>query len=647
MCSALECVVKRRYNATMNAKEVRQKYLDFFKKRRHVVIDPAPLVLEGDPSTLFTSSGMQPLVPYLLGEKHPDGKRLVNSQPSIRTQDIEEVGDNRHTTFFEMLGNWSLGDYFKDEQLQCFFEFLTKELKLDPRKIYVTVFAGDETFGVERDDTSIELWKSIFKEHHIDAVYKEMGSEANAAKLGMDEARIFGYDPKKNWWSRNGTPSQMPIGDIGGPDSEVFYDFGIEHKFHENSEFKDQKCHPNCDCGRFLEIGNSVFMQYKKIGETKLEELPNKNVDFGGGFERMVAATNNDPDVFKTDLFTPVIKNLEEFTGVSYNSSTKTDMSFRIVADHLRAASYLLAEGVMPSNKLQGYIVRRLIRRAVFHLRLLGFDLEKGAISTFIRSYTDDFEVINTNWHQVKDALNVEAVKFNAALTRGTRKLTKLLDDKKTIDGNIAFDLYQTEGFPLELTLEMLEDHGMKFTKEDKKQFEEEFEKHKDKSRTASAGTFKGGLADTSEDTVKLHTATHLLHWALRKELGDQVLQRGSNINSTRLRFDFNHDAKLSDEELEKVQALINNQIEKDLPVNFEVMPKDLAEKTGAIHAFGEKYGDEVKVYFIGPDMESAISKEFCGGPHVTSTGQIGHVTITEQKKIGANLVRLYAEISK
>ncbi|QQS38985.1 alanine--tRNA ligase [Candidatus Woesebacteria bacterium] len=629
----------------MKANDVRKKYLDYFIKRGHVEIKPAPIIPEVDTGTLFTPFGMQQLTPYLMGEKHPDGTRLVNSQPSIRLDDIEEVGDNRHTTFFEMLGNWSLGDYFKEEQLDWFFGLLTDEFNLDPQRIFVTVFSGDTEFGVKQDDESIDIWKKLFSKHGIKAEYKEMGSEKNASILGMGDAKIFGYDAKKNWWSMNGTPSQMPLGDIGGPDSEVFYDFGQKHGFHENSEFKNQKCHPNCDCGRFIEIGNSVFMQYKKAGQKKLEELPNKNVDFGGGFERIVAATLDDPDVFKSDLFQPVIKALEEFTGTKYNTSAKIDTSFRIVADHLRAASYLLASGVMPGNKLQGYFVRRLIRRAVFHLRMLGFDLEKGAISTFIKSYSDDFDLIKNNWYQMKDALNLEAIKFNSALDRGTRKLTKLLDNKVEIDGNTAFDLYQTEGFPLELTLEMLEDHGIKFTKEDKKEFEDEFEKHKTASRTATSGMFKGGLADKSEDTIKLHTATHLIHWALRTAVSEDILQKGSNITSERLRFDFNFDQKLSDQQISKIEQLVNEKITEALPVNFAIMDKDEALKTGAIHAFGEKYSDKVKIYFIGKSIEEAFSKEFCGGPHVTNTKDIGHVTITKQQKIGAGLVRLYAEI--
>jgi alanyl-tRNA synthetase len=597
----------------MKAKEVREKYLKFFEKQGHKRIDPAPLVLENDPTTLFTSSGMQPLVPYLMGDKHPLGKRLVDSQPSIRTVDIDEVGDNRHLTFFEMLGNWSLGDYFKEEQLPWIFEFFTKELELSKDNIWVSVFEGNEQ--VSRDDTSIGIWK----------------------KLGIPEKKIRQYGVKKNWWSRSGTPEEMPVGEIGGPDSEIFYEFtGIKH----NPVF-GTNCHPNCDCGRFVEIGNSVFMQYKKVGDGKLEELPQKNVDFGGGFERIAAVVNGDPDSYKSDLFYPCIEVIQEFTGVKYGLSQKTDRSFRIIADHLRASAQILARGVVPSNKLQGYVLRRLIRRSVFQLRQLGFDLGEGAVSTFAKSYAEDFEIIGKNWAKVKDELNIEAVKFNSALKRGTNKLIKIVKNEK-VTGKVAFDLYQTEGFPLELTLEILESEGKKFNKNDRVEFEKEFESHKNLSRTTSAGVFKGGLADHSPEVVKLHTATHLLLASLRKVLGEHVVQKGQNITPDRSRFDFPNGEKLTEDQLKKVEDMLNDIIQKDLPVQFEVMPKEAALKTGAIHAFNEKYSDTVKVYFVGKDIKSAFSKEFCGGPHVERTGMIGRVRIKKQEKIGSGLIRIY-----
>jgi alanyl-tRNA synthetase len=598
----------------MTSDAVREKYLKFFESRGHVQIPPAPLVLENDPTTLFTSAGMQPLIPYLKGEPHPRGKRLVDIQPSIRLQDIDEVGDNRHTTFFEMLGNWSLGDYFKKEQLTWVWEFFTKELGLDPEKLYVSVFEG--TKDVPKDEESYKIWKD----------------------LGVPDERIFFYGVKKNWWSRTGEPETMPAGEIGGPDSEVFYDFAKELKIHENSVYKDEKCHPNCECGRFLEIGNSVFIQYERQKSGSLKELPNKNVDFGGGLERITAAVNNEPDVFKTDSFWPSIVNLEEFVGKKYGESQKVDANYRIISDHLRVACYLLAEGVIPGNKLQGYVVRRLIRRAVFRLRLLGFDLQEGAISTLARPFANNFEIIEKNWSFVKDIMNTEAVKFNLALNRGTAKLNRLMEEKK-ITGKSAFDLYQTEGFPLELTLEILEEKGWKFSEEDKTEFEQEFKKHQELSRTASAGMFKGGLVDSSQEVTKLHTATHLLHAALRKVLGEHVSQKGSNITGERLRFDFSHPQKLTDEEIRKVEEIVNEQIEEDLPVTFEEKSLDEAIAEGALHFFAEKYGSRVKVYTIGD-----FSKEVCGGPHVSHTGELGHVKIVKQEKVGAGVIRIYAK---
>lgn len=598
----------------MTTDEVRKKYIEFFKSspRNHVEISPAPLVLENDPTTLFTSSGMQPLVPYLMGEKHPEGKRLVDSQPSFRAVDIEEVGDNRHTTFFEMLGNWSLGDYFKKEQLSWVWEFLTKELGLSKEKLWVTVYEGDEKLGVPKDMESVEIWK----------------------KLGVPEERIFYYPAEKNWWSRSGTPGRMPPDEIGGPDSEVFFEFTqVKH----NPKF-GKKCHPNCDCGRFLEIANSVFIQYKKLKDGSLEELPQKNVDFGGGLERTVAATENTPDIFEIDVFKKIISQIEDVIGKSYKDN---QAAMRIIADHLRAASFVLASGVKPSNKQQGYLVKRLIRRSVFKLRELDFDIGGGALSTFIRSLKDDYQTISDNWYTIKDELNMEAVKFAKTIDKGLREIKKIIKSGEKVDGEVAFNLYQTNGFPLELTLEILEKEGKKFSEKDKKRFELEFEKHKEKSRTAAAGMFKGGLADKSEETTKLHTATHLLHESLRRVLGEHVSQKGSNITADRLRFDFFHGEKLTKDQLKKVEDMVNKQIAKDLPISQETMTVKEALGGGALGFFGERYGEKVKVYSIGN-----FSKEICGGPHVASTGKIGHVKITKEESVGAGVRRLYAQIS-
>jgi alanyl-tRNA synthetase len=614
----------------MDSKEVRKRYLEFFKNQDHVIIDPAPLVLPNDPSTLFTSSGMQPLVPFLMGQEHPQGKRLVDSQPSIRLGDIEEVGDNRHTTFFEMLGNWSLGDYFKPQQLDWIFQFLTdteKGLGLDPMNLYVSVFEGNEE--VERDFESIDIWESLFEEKGIKAEL------ANSVETGLaDGARIFPYDAKKNWWSRSGTPEEMPTGEIGGPDTEIFFDFGADLKLHERSDWKDESCHPNCDCGRFIEIGNSVFIQYKKKEDGTLEALPQRNVDFGGGLERLVAATNNDPDIFTIDLFNKMIQEIEEITGKKYIGN---EIPMRIIADHLRASAFLLQSGIVPSNKLQGYILRRLLRRAT--LKAFSLDKEfgrkpfKSLVQYIVDSYPMYFD--SNSADAIEEQISQEVGKFRKTIENGL----KMLDKMESVSAKEAFDLYQSYGFPIEVTEEILTAKGLTI---DKKAYQEEFDKHKDNSRTTSAGSFKGGLADSSEQVTKLHTATHLLQAALRHVLGNHVVQKGQNITGERSRFDFPNPEKLTDEQIKEVEDLINEKITEDLPVKMEVLPIEEAERTTAIHAFNEKYGDKVQIYYIGEDMDSAFSSEFCGGPHVTHTGEIGHVTIKKQEKVGSGVMRIY-----
>lgn len=579
----------------MTTNEVREKYLKFFEKKGHKIIPPAPLVLENDPTTLFTSSGMQPLVPYLMGEPHPEGKRVTDSQPAIRVQDIEEVGDNRHTTFFEMLGNWSFGDYFKKEQLPWIWEFLIEELSLPKEKLYVSIFEGNET--VLRDDESYEIWRS----------------------LGVPEEHIYEYGVKKNWWSRSGTPEQMPAGEIGGPDSEVFFDFGAELGLHEKSVWRNEECNPNCDCGRFLEIGNSVFIQYKKLEDGTLEELPQKNVDFGGGLERLVAATNNDPDVFKIDTFYEIISKIENVTGKAYEDSKK---EMRIISDHVRGANALSEGGVIPSNKLQGYVMRRLIRRAVIKLK----SLKDNATA-------EDFEEISGN-----AVLTEEFEKFNKTLDKGLREFNKL----ENVDGKIAFDLYQTYGFPLEITLELAQEKSHEI---DVEEFKKAFSEHQEKSRTASAGVFKGGLADHSTEVTRLHTVHHLVLAALQKVVDPSIAQKGSNITAERMRMDFNLDRKLTDEEKKKVEDLVNEQIDKNLTVTKKIMPKEEAEKLGAQMEFGKKYPDNVSVYFIG-NLDDPFSKEFCGGPHVEKLSDIaGHVRITKEESASAGIRRIYAVV--
>lgn len=447
----------------MTSNEIRKAYLDFFKSKGHKEIPVSPLVLQDDPTTLFTSSGMQQLVPYLKGKPHSNGKRLVDSQPSLRMQDIEEVGDNRHTTFFEMLGNWSLGDYFKEEQLSWCWEFYTKELGFNPEKLHITVFEGDGS--VPRDTESLDIWKN----------------------LGVSEKRIHFYGVDKNWWSRAGAPGQMPEGEIGGPDSEIFFEFdSVEHQ-PEFGPF----CHPNCDCGKFIEIGNSVFIQYKKEKDGSLFELVQKNVDFGGGLERIVQGINNKVDIFRIDLFASSISAIEKEAQVSYGSNKKTDRSVRIVADHIRAVLNLLAEGTVPSNKLQGYALRRLIRRSMFHLHLLGVGVSGAGIAHIGEGLAEFYPNVSKNWQFINDQLLDEGKKFSDALKRGLGKLRKKVTDGNSIDGKFVFDLYQSEGFPMELTLEVLKENGIDFGSEEKKNFVKEFENHKNLSRDTSEKVFK------------------------------------------------------------------------------------------------------------------------------------------------------------
>jgi alanyl-tRNA synthetase len=619
----------------VTANDIRKKYLDFLKKNGHQEIPSASLVPENDPSTLFTSSGMQPLVPYLLGEEHPMGKRLVDSQKSFRTQDIMEVGDNRHTTFFEMLGNWSLGDYFKKEQLRFFFEFLTKEIGLDPKKLYVTVFRGNTELGISEDAQSIEIWKDLFK---------EKGIETKVDKDLKDGGRIFSYDASKNWWSRSGEPQNMPVGEPGGPDSEVFFDFGEDLHLHENSPFKNEKCHPNCDCGRFLEIGNSVFMEYLKT-EKGLEELKNKNVDFGGGLERIVAAVNDTPDVFATDLFLPII---DYIVGVCHGKPLgltlvspykKIPKEMRIIADHLRASVFLIADGVYPSNKLQGYFLRRLLRRAMLYGNKLGFEISG---ETLIKVAEKVFEIykespfgnhLQSQKDEIKKIINEEGDKFAKSLAKGLREIEKT----EKLDGKTAFKIYETYGFPLELLEEIAEQKGQIV---DKQIFESEFKKHQELSRTSSAGMFKGGLQDSSVEVTRLHTATHLLHQALRVVLGNSVSQKGSNITKERLRFDFSWGEKISASQISRIEDMVNQQIKKELPVTMKIMTLEEAKKEGVLAFFGEKYGEKVKVYSVG-----SFSKEVCGGPHVENTKELHQFSIMKEEAVAAGVRRIYAKL--
>lgn len=600
----------------MKSADVRKKFIEFYKARGHVEVPSANLVPENDPTTLFTSSGMQPLVPYLLGQPHPLGTRIVDSQKCFRAQDIDEVGNNRHTTFFEMLGNWSFGDYFKKEQLPWIWEFLTKELGLPEERLYVSVLKGDQE--------SVIIWK----------------------QLGVPEEKIFSYGVDKNWWSRAGVPDKMPAGEPGGSDSEVFFDFGAEKHIHENSAYKHQQCHPNCDCGRYMEIANSVFMEYRKKDDGSLEELPNKNVDFGGGLERMVAATNDDPDVFKSDLFTSMYRYIEKLSGKTYGSDDKTTRAMRILMDHIKAAIMMIGDGVLPSNKLQGYVLRRLIRRALLYGKKLGitkWDEFGNFVIPVAEIYKDAYPEVLDKSREISLLLIEEALRFGKTLDRGLKESEK----SERIDGKIAFYLYESFGFPWEMTEEIAQEKGQKV---DREEFEKEFKKHQELSRTAAKGMFKGGLADHSEEVTKLHTATHLLHQALRTILGPYITQKGSNITAERLRFDFSHSSKLTDDELKRVSDLVNEKIKEDLPVSYEIIEKEKALNSGALAFFGERYGEKVKVYSIGPSMsagQAPFSKEICGGPHVERTGVLGHFAIDREESLGSGIRRIYGRIRK
>lgn len=600
---------------------IRAKFLDYMKEKGHAVVPSASLVPENDPTTLFTGSGMQPMLPYLLGQPHPLGKRIADSQKSFRSQDIEEVGDNRHTTFFEMLGNWSFGDYFKEEEITWMWTFLIDELKLDPKNFYVTCFAGNESLGVPRDTFSAELWQKLFRERGIDAAI----SETPEAGMNVGE-KIFYYSEKKNWWSRSGVPANMPEGEPGGPDSEMFYDFDPDcsKKIHATSAWKHEPCHVNCDCGRFLEIGNNVFMQYKKTA-SGFEELPQMNVDHGSGLERYAAALRNDPDIFNIDVFDEPKKTIERLSGKGYGADTVSMYAYRVVLDHIRSATFLIGDGVVPGNKDQMYFVRRLIRRAVRFARNLGvhenFTKEIGA--AFIDVYKDEYMNLEEKREMILGELDKEETKFRKTLEHGIKEFDKVA--KGAISGVDAFNLLQSFGFPIELTEELAKERGIVV---DRASFDEEKKKHSEESRTASAGKFKGGLGGDGEMEVKYHTATHLLHEALRQVLGNHVLQKGSNITAERLRFDFSHGEKMTDEQKAAVEKIVNDVIAADLPVIREDVSYEEARARGAIGVFDAKYDATVSIYTIGAQTgkrgeANLFSMEFCGGPHVNSTGSL------------------------
>ena len=600
----------------MNAQEIRKAYLEFCQKNGHEVIERASLILKDDPTTLFTGSGMQPLLPYLLGEKHPKGVRLTDSQTCLRAQDIDDVGDNRHTTFFEMLGNWSLGDYFKEQQIRQFFEFLTDVVGLDPSKIYVSCFIGNEKYNIPRDDESAEIWQKVFYEKGIDAKIVELDTAENGDKLGLQGGRIFFYNDKENWWSRGGGLDSTPIGDPCGPDSEVFYDFG-----EENHDASFGEAHPASDSGRFMEIGNQVFMQYRRMEDGSFEPLEKKNVDFGGGLERIAAAEINNPDVFQISLMKPIIEKLEEISGKKYDENK---VSMRVIADHLRSATFLAVDGCTPSNKEQGYVMRKFIRRAMAKAFDLGVEdnFVEQIVPVIVDIYAPDYKEVASKSDEIIAVMVKEEKAFRRTLRKGLRELEKFSQDGLT--GVELFQLYDTFGFPLELSTEEAIRRKISLSKNWREEFNSKMKEQRERSQTASKGKFKGGLEGQTLEHRKLHTATHLMNAALHNMFEGQIAQKGSNINAERLRFDFTFDRKLTDEEKQQIEDTVNEQISKGLEVSWAEYPTDYAlNELKAIGVFGDKYSETVKVYTMKAEGEEPFSVEICGGPHVDNTREL------------------------
>jgi alanyl-tRNA synthetase len=580
--------------------KLKKMYLEFFRERGHKVIANASLIPENDPTALFTSAGMHPLVPYLLGQHHPSGKRLVNVQKCLRTSDIDEVGDSFHLSFFEMLGNWSLGDYFKEESIPWSYEFLTSEewLNIDEEKLFVSVFAGDEK--APRDMDSARIWE----------------------ELGFPREKIFYLPREDNWWG--------PIGSTGpcGPDTEIFYDTGKEPCGSE--------CQPGCGCGKYNEIWNNVFMEYNRTPDGEYELLEQKNVDTGMGVERTVAVLQGKDNVYETELFVPIVNRIKELSGIEVIPENQI-RSVRIICDHSRAATFLLAEGVVPLNVEQGYVLRRVIRGAIRHGKLLGIEDEflSELSRIIIETYVEDYPHLKPNEDFIVTELKKEHRKFNNTLSRGLNRFNRIARKKKKIDGKDAFLLYQSFGFPIEITKELGKENGI-FVDADG--FYDEFEKHQKVSRAGADKRFGSGLADTSDATVRLHTATHLLNEALRRVLGEDIAQKGSNITQKRLRFDFNFDRKLTDEEIRDVEEIVNEKISEALPVKRIETTLEEAVEMGSQAVFDGKYGEKVSVYSIGD-----FSMELCSGPHVENTGELGRFKIIKEEGISAGVRRIRA----
>ncbi len=613
---------------SLTSAEIRRRFLDFFENRGHAIIPSASLVPENDPSVLFNTAGMQPLVPYLLGEKHPLGTRLANLQKCVRTVDIDDIGDSRHLTFFEMMGNWSLGDYFKKEAIEWSYDLLTNTeygFGLDPERLYVTVFEGDE--NAPRDEESAQIWKDVF---------------ANAGVHKKDKPgtqRIFFLPAKNNWWSP---------GENGpcGPDSEMFYDItgnltqGLTHEEYVNAD----------DKGEVVEIWNDVFMEYEKKDGKVVGKLASKNVDTGSGYERICMMVQGVSSVYETDVFLPILEKIDSLRTTKEGvSDDEVQKSTRIVADHVRTAVMMLSDGVTPSNTDQGYILRRLLRRALRHADILSLPENSlfALADVITEMYKDAYEQVSKQKETIKVAISGEEKKFRKALTQGLKEFNKIIEATKTdskteLDTERIFKLFESFGFPIELVEELAKEQGFTINRE---AFDQMFKEHQELSRAGSEKKFKGGLGGDGEIETRYHTATHLLHQALRQVLGDHVSQKGSNITAERLRFDFTHSAKMTDDEKKKVEDIVNTQIQAALPVNMVVLPKAEAEKTGALHFFGDKYGDQVQVYYVGDSLESAFSKEFCGGPHVTNTSELGVFSIQKEEAVSQGVRRIKATL--
>jgi alanyl-tRNA synthetase len=605
---------------------LKNKFIQFFTSipRNHKEIPTSSLIPENDPTVLFITAGMHPLVPYLLGETHPLGNRLVDIQKSMRTDDIDEVGDLRHLTFFQMLGNWSLGNYFKKEAISWSFEFLTskKWLALDPERIYVSIFEGDN--DAQRDEESILVWKKVYKDIGIKA-------DIGDSKTGIiGNSRIFPYPKSKNWWGPAGTTGPC------GPDSEMFFDT----KLPLHDEKKHGKvCHVNCDCGRFVEIWNDVFMQYNKTSNGKYELLKQKNVDTGMGLERLTSiiewldAKIKQPDIFISSVFKNSVNEICKLSDKKYEEPYAKNI--RIIADHIRASVFIISDGITPSNKERGYVLRKLIRRSIRHAHLLGLEkpFTRKIAETIIIDYKNSYPELLKNQDLILSEISREEEKFQNALKKGLNEITKI----PALNGKIAFDLYQNFGFPWEMTAEIAKEKGQNI---DKDAFENEFSKHKELSRVATKGIFKGGLQDQSEKTTKLHTATHLLQQALRVSLGNHVRQKGNNITAERLRFDFSHDVKIPENTLKEIETIVNKIIKENLPVSMKIETLRDAISEGAMTVPGVNYPEKVKVYTVGN-----FSKEVCGGPHVDFTGRLGLFKINKEEGLATGVRRIYASL--